>query len=84
MTLDEVSSLRRESSRQGVFTEFDFVAGDVRQRWVRIPGLHDYRSPGRAGKLGDIASLAIRRPQQGRDVHLATGWPCLSEPAVSG
>ena len=41
MTLDEVSSLRRESSRQGVFTEFDFVAGDVRQRWVRIPGLHE-------------------------------------------
>ena len=41
MTLDEVSSLRRESSRQDVFTEFDFVAGDVRQRWVRIPGLHD-------------------------------------------
>ena len=41
MTLDEVSSLRRESSRQGVFTEFDFVAGDVRQRWVKIPGLHD-------------------------------------------
>ena len=41
MTLDEVSSLRRESSREGVFTEFDFVAGDVRQRWVRIPGLHE-------------------------------------------
>ena len=41
MTLDEVSSLRRVSSREGVFTEFDFVAGDLRQRWVRIPGLHD-------------------------------------------
>ena len=41
MTLDEVSSLRRESSRQGVFTEFDFAAGDVRQRWVKIPGHHD-------------------------------------------
>ncbi|NMV40096.1 hypothetical protein [Ralstonia insidiosa] len=41
MTLDAVSSLRRESSREGVFTEFDFVAGDVRQRWVKIPGLHD-------------------------------------------
>lgn len=41
MTLDEVSSLRRVSSREGEFTEFDFVAGDLRQRWVRIPGLHD-------------------------------------------
>lgn len=41
MTLDEFSSLRRESPREGVFTEFDFVAGDVHQRWVRIPGLHE-------------------------------------------
>ncbi len=43
MTLDEVTSLRRESSRQGVFTEFDFVAGDIRQRWFRVPGRHDIR-----------------------------------------
>ncbi|ANJ74144.1 hypothetical protein K6V72_08930 [Ralstonia insidiosa] len=41
MTLDEVSSLRHESSRQGVFTEFDFAAGDIRQRWVKIPGHQD-------------------------------------------
>ena len=41
MTLDDVSSLRHESSRQGVFTEFDFDAGDIRQRWVKIPGHHD-------------------------------------------
>ena len=43
MTLDEVSSLRYESSRQGVFTEFDFVAGDIRQRWFQIPGHQDIR-----------------------------------------
>ncbi|MHA2904253.1 hypothetical protein [Ralstonia mannitolilytica] len=43
MTLDEVSSLRHESSRQGVFTEFDFVAGNIRQRWFNMPGHHDVR-----------------------------------------
>ncbi|CAH0443024.1 hypothetical protein [Ralstonia pseudosolanacearum] len=43
MTLDEVSSLHWESSRQGNFTCFDFVAGDLRRRWVTIPGRHDIR-----------------------------------------
>ena len=38
MTLDAASPHRDESSRQSVFTKFDFVAGDIGQRWVRVPG----------------------------------------------
>ncbi|MFC0129174.1 hypothetical protein [Ralstonia solanacearum] len=43
MTLDEGSSLRRESFRYGNFTCFDFVAGTIRQRGVAIPRRHDIR-----------------------------------------
>lgn len=43
MMLDEVSSLHYESYRDNVFTVFDFVAGDIRQRWFRVPGRHEIR-----------------------------------------